>query len=115
MACETHTPTPWRMTQDLPGRFAIYGPTIRVGHEGTVTPCVAHLPVSLSAGEDIARSNAALIVAAVNERAALREALQALLAGYDYTLPAAWHRDRPVSLARAALALGEDAESRKEG
>ena len=46
----------------------------------------------------------------VNERAALREALRALLAGYDHTLPAEWRRARPVSLARAALALGEGAE-----
>ena len=96
MARKMHTPTPW--TRDRGYISGLRGEPIAVLG-----------PASMFAGSIVEReANGDLIVAAVNERAALREALQALLAGYDHTLPDAWRRDRPVSLARAVLALGEE-------
>ena len=93
-----HTPTPWRWTEEPNGDCRIssvdYG-TITLLFDGHRT---------MARGEVAA--NAALIVAAVNERAALLDALNVALA-YVVT-PEAFDRPQIERNLRAVLAAAED-------
>ena len=104
MARETHTPTPWT----LDGGY-LSGPNGE--------PIAVLGPASMLAGSIMERdANGRLVVAAVNERAALREALRTLVQHHDGgVVVTLGERMGAWEAARDALALGKDAESRKEG
>ena len=101
MARETHTSTPWRLASEptVNGTYFI--------HTGDGESCVAEAANQPWHGD--ARANAALIVAAVNERAALREALKWALGygNFDVAVDNPMHA-AALDRARAALALGEE-------
>ena len=101
MARETHTPTPWTADEGY-----ITGPSGE--------PIAVLGPASMFAASTLEReANGDLIVAAVNERAALRDALRSCIDALNsssiqprlagHVLPS-----DAVGRARAALALGEE-------
>lgn len=81
-----HTPGPWMSQGTM---------VVAIENADTVI-CAANY---VNKPMDVARANARLIGAAPD----LLEAVMALLAAADHTLPEEWRRDRPVTLAKAAI------------
>ncbi len=93
----THTSGPWRHYNDTDAA----GKTGR--HEIQAIGKTIALIYSTCGDEVADLSNAQLISAAPD----LLEAVKALVQSANPTLPKDWRRDRPVSLARAAIAKAE--------
>jgi hypothetical protein len=90
-----YTPGPWKVDD--------YADDPRIRSERY---CIALVTGGLDGDEKpepTRLANAHLIAAAPE----LLEAVRALLAASDHTLPSEWRRDRPVSIAKAAIAKAE--------
>lgn len=97
---KSHTPLPFDVAFGRDAKSGWQGLSI-VGAGGVH---IANLVMQITDNE---RANAAFIVTACNQHDALVAALKGLLAAADHTLPADWRQDRPVSLAKSAIALAE--------